>query len=126
MQRKVCMSGENKTPTRQFVEIGDIHNWGEWASEGEDHLQSQLFDRIVSSSEVDRRIKAFVVSLATQLETLIQLVLSERSSNRSTEGNAVLNDRDPKLMNGHSNCTNTFDFAITRYTVPLLFRNCSQ
>ena len=43
----------------------------------------------MSSSEVDRRIIAIVTPLATQLETVIQSIreLSERSSNRLTEGN---------------------------------------
>ena len=41
------------------------------------------------SSEIDRRINAIVGFLVTQIETFIQLVreLSQRSSNRSTEGN---------------------------------------
>ena len=85
------MSKENKTPTRQFVEVGDAHNSGESASEIEENLQSQLIDRRFSSSEVDRRINGIVAPLGTPLETLIQSVkeLSERSSNRATEGNAA-------------------------------------
>ena len=85
------MSEENKTPTRPFIEIGDAHNQVESASDVEDNLQSQLLERKFSSSEVDRRIKAISAPLATQLETLIQSVreLSDRSSNRSTEGNVA-------------------------------------
>ena len=83
------MSEENRTSTRQFVEIGDVHHSGESASEGEDNLQSQLLDRRLPSSEVDRGIDAIVAPLATQLVALIQSVreLSEESSNQSTEGN---------------------------------------
>ena len=42
-------------------------------------------------SEVDREINSIVAPLATHLEKLIQSVkdFSERSSNRSTEGNAI-------------------------------------
>ena len=85
------MLEENRTPTRQFVEVGDVHPSGQSASEGEDNLQSQLLDRRMSSSEVDRIINAIGATLATQLETLIQSLgeLSEKSSNRSTEGNAI-------------------------------------
>ena len=85
------MSEENRTPTRQFGDVGDSHHWGESASKGKDNLQSQSLDRRMFSSEVDRRIKAIVAPLAAQLETIIQLVreLCERSSNRSTEGNAA-------------------------------------
>ena len=68
------MSEENRTPTRQFVEIGDLHASGESGSEAEDQLQSQLLDRKISSSEVDRRINAIVSPVATQLETLIRNV----------------------------------------------------
>ena len=85
-------SEENRTLTRQFVENGDLHASGESGSEAEDQVQSQLLDRKILSSEVDRKINAIVAQLATQLETLIQSVteLSERSSNRSTEGSERL------------------------------------
>ena len=66
------MSEGNRTPTRQFVEIGDAHVSAESASDAEDNLQSQLLERKLSSSEVDRRIKAIYAPLASQLETLIQ------------------------------------------------------
>ena len=62
------MSEENRTPTRELVEIGDVHFFGESASERESKLQSQLLDGRMSSSEVHGRINA-TVSLATQLET---------------------------------------------------------
>ena len=61
------MSERNKTPTRQFVEIGDAHGPVESASDVEDNLQSQLLKRKLSSSEVDRGINAMVAPLATQL-----------------------------------------------------------
>ena len=68
------MSEENRIPTRQFVEVDDAHVSVESANDVEDNLQSQLLERKLSSSEVDRRINAIVVPLATQLETLIQSV----------------------------------------------------
>ena len=68
------MSEENRTPTRQFVEHGDVHHFGETASEGESNLQFQLLDGRMSSSEVYRRINATASPLATHLETLIQSV----------------------------------------------------
>ena len=85
------MSEENRTPTSQFVEVGDVDRLGESASEGEDNLRSQLLDRRLSLSEIDRRINAIAAPLATQLETLIQSVrkLRERILNRSTEKNAA-------------------------------------
>ena len=86
------MSEKNRTPTRQFVEIVEAqHDSAESASDLEDNLQSQLLERRISSTELDRRITAIVAPLAIQLETLIQSVgeLSERSFNRSTEGNVA-------------------------------------
>ena len=78
------MSEGNRTPTRQFVEIGDAHVSAESAIDVEDNMQSQLLERKKSWSEVDTRI---VAPLATQIKILIKSVreLSERSSNRSTE-----------------------------------------
>ena len=84
------MSEENRTPTRQLVEIGEAHLSVESANDAEDNLQSQLLERKLLSSEFDRKINALVASLATQIGTLIRWVrreLSEKSSNRSTEGN---------------------------------------
>ena len=85
------MSEGNRTPTQQFVEVGDAHVSAESTNDVEDNLQSDLLERKLSSSQVDRRINSIVAPLATQLETLIQSVteLSERSSNRSTEGNVA-------------------------------------
>ena len=85
------MSERNRTPARLFVEVGDAHASAESASDVEDKLQSQLLERKLSSSEVDRRMDAIIAPLTTQLETLIQSVkeLSKRSSNRSTEGNVA-------------------------------------
>ena len=87
----ISMSEENETPTRQLVEVGYVCYSGETTSEGEDNLQSQLVDHIMTSSEVDRRTKAIVASFAMQLETLVQSVreLSDRKLNHSTEGNAA-------------------------------------
>ena len=83
------MSEENRTPSRQFVEIGDIHHSVDSAGKGEGNLKSQLLDRGMSTSEVDMGVKAIIACLATQFETLIQSVreLSERSSKRLREGN---------------------------------------
>ena len=85
------MSEENRTPTRQFVELGDAHMSAESGSDAEDILQSQTLDRMLSSREVDRILHAIVAPLAMQQEALIQSIreLNERSSNRSTEGNVV-------------------------------------
>ena len=60
------MSDENRTPTGQFVKIGDAHKSGKSASDVEDNLQSQQLDRILSSSEVDRKINAIVVPASIQ------------------------------------------------------------
>ena len=91
IQPKISLTEEHRTPTRQFVEVGDIHHLGEFTSEEEDTLQSQFLDRRMPSNEVDWRINAIVAPLATQLETLIQPMreLRERNSNRSTEGATV-------------------------------------
>ena len=59
------MTEDNRTPSRQFVEVGDAHISGESACEVEDNLQSQLLDRRLSSSEVDWRINAIVAPLTT-------------------------------------------------------------
>ena len=67
------MSEEYRIPTKPFVELGDLHHLSGSASE-EDNLPSQLLDRRLTPSEVDRRINAIVASLATQLRTLIQSV----------------------------------------------------
>ena len=85
------MSEKNRTPARLFVEVVDVHHSGGSASEGEDNLHSQLQDRGLFSSAVDRRINAIVAPLATQLEAFIQSVResSQRISNRWTEGNAA-------------------------------------
>ena len=85
------MPEENTTPTWQFLEIGDAHISAESESDAEDNLQYQILDRKLSSSEVDRWINAIVAPLAMQLEKLIQSAReqSERSSNRSTEGNVA-------------------------------------
>ena len=54
------MSEENRTPTRPFFDVGDIHLSGGSASEVEDNLQSQLLDRRLSLNKLDRRINAIV------------------------------------------------------------------
>ena len=83
------MSEEYRTPTRQFIEVGDVHHSGDLASEGKEHLRLQLLDRAMTSSQVDTRINAIIATSSTQLEMLIQSVreLRERNSNHSTEGN---------------------------------------
>ena len=85
------MSGEDGKPSRQFVKIGVVRHLGESAIEGEDISTSQLLYWRLSSKEVDRMINAIDPTLAKQLETLIKSVgvLSERSSNRSTEENVI-------------------------------------
>ena len=70
--RKTIISEEHRPPNKQFIEVIDFHHSGESASEREDNLQSQSLDRRISSSEVDRKIKAIVAPLDTHLETLIQ------------------------------------------------------
>ena len=92
------MSEGNRTPTRQFVEIGDAHVSAESASDVEDNLQSQLLERKLSSSEVDR-INAIYAPLATQLETLIQS-LRELSKEVPTDRLKVTwhpNDQDRRV-----------------------------
>ena len=81
----------NRTPTRHFVESGVVHASVEPASDGEDNLQSQLLEKNLSPSEVDRRLNAIVTLLATQIEALVQSVkeLSGSGSNRSSERNAA-------------------------------------
>ena len=85
------MSEENRTPTRQSVNVGEAHPSSECVSEREGSLQSFLLERRTSSSEVDKNIDAMVALLATQSEMLIQSVreFSERRLNRSTERNAA-------------------------------------
>ena len=72
------------------MEVGGVHHSGESVNETERNLQPQLLYRLSFSIEVDHKIHAVVAPLATQLETLIESVskLIQRSSNRSTEGNA--------------------------------------
>ena len=78
------MAEASRTPTRQFVKIGDADVSAESGSDAEDNLQPQILGR---RREVDSKINAIVAPLTTQLEKLIQPVreLSERSYNRSTE-----------------------------------------
>ena len=85
------MSGENRTPTRQFVEIGDARHSGESVSDGEENLRAELLNRRMTSCEIDRRMNTFVTPLSTQLEALIQSVreLNEESSTHLSTGNLV-------------------------------------
>ena len=85
------MSEGNRTPTRQFVEVGDVNASVESLSDGEDNLQSQMLEKNLLSSEFDRRINAIFTQLVTQIEMLIRSIreLSEGGSNRSTEGNVA-------------------------------------
>ena len=82
------MSGENKTLTGQFAEVGFVHHSGESASDGEENLRSEPLDRRMTSSEIDRKINPIVAPLSSQLELLILSMreLDERSSTRSTGG----------------------------------------
>ena len=48
------MSEENRTFTRQSVELGEAHISSRSAGDGEENLQSQLLDRRMTSSEIDR------------------------------------------------------------------------
>ena len=72
------MFEEDRTANRQFVEVSFVYFSRKSASEGEDKLQSQLIvsyicclvDRIMSSREVERSIKAIAASFTTQLELL--------------------------------------------------------
>ena len=64
-------SPKKRTPTRQFVELGDAHGSGESASDGEGNLRSQLLDRIKTASEIDRRINAIAAHLSTQFQLWI-------------------------------------------------------
>ena len=90
------MSEENRTSTRQFVQIGDVLNSGESVSEGDDNFRSQLLDRRLSSSEVDRRMNAIVAPLAMQSDRLIKPVgeLSEKIRTDRLKGMQHLNDQD--------------------------------
>ena len=80
-----------RTPTGQFVEVGDVPQSGESASEGEDNLQSQFEEGRKFSSEVNSRINVIVAPIVTQLETLILSVreINEKSSIRTTDLNAA-------------------------------------
>ena len=62
------MSVENWRPIRQFIKLGDAHHCGEWGSNGEGTLHSQLLDRRMISIEAGRRTSAIVVPLSSQLE----------------------------------------------------------
>ena len=68
------MSDENRKRTGQFVEFSHAQILGELATDEEKNLQSQLLDRRMTWSEIDRRIKAIVAHPYTQLEMLIQSV----------------------------------------------------
>ena len=82
--------------------------------DAEDNIQSQLLERKLSSSEVDRRINATVAPLSTLFETMIQLIkeLSERSSNRSIEGN--VNSEQSESSGQHSD----IHLHLTQYKNP--------
>ena len=45
IKRRNNIPEENKMPTRQFVDIGDVHHAGGSASEEEDNLQTKLQHR---------------------------------------------------------------------------------
>ena len=124
------MSEGNKTLNRQFVQIDDVHASVGSASNGEDNLQFQLFERKLSSSDIDGRIIAIFAPLATHAEKLTQSVkeLSESNSNRTSEGN-VASERSrssplhPDMVtgairqprSGWQNSTKPFDERRTQY-----------
>ena len=83
------MSEERRTPTRLFVETGDVHKSSESTSEGEDTLQSQLINQRMSSSEVDRRTNGTVVHLATHFEVLVVCRKSLDAKSRGRNKNQV-------------------------------------
>ena len=85
------MSEENRTPTLQFVELGDIHQSRESNSDGEENLRSQFLERSVIFSEVEKKINGIVASLFTDLEALVQSMreLNEKISIGSTEKNVA-------------------------------------
>ena len=78
------MSEENRTPTRHFVKLGDVYHSGGSGNDGEENLRSNLLDRRLTSSEMDRKINSIVAPPSFQLEALIQSVreLNEGSSTR--------------------------------------------
>ena len=91
-QPKTNLSEENRTPTRQFFELDDVHHSGESASEGEDTFQWHLFIIKMSLNEVDSSINAIVASWATQSS---QWKNSARGVQTAPlRGMRYLNDRD--------------------------------
>ena len=63
------MSVEKKMLPRQFDELGDAHNSGESASDGEENVLAQLLDRRLTSSEIVWRINAIVAVLVCMTST---------------------------------------------------------
>ena len=62
----VAVTETNRTLQRPFVELGDSNYSGE----------SQLKDRWMSSTDIDRRISAIVAHLSSQIDALIQSINS--------------------------------------------------
>ena len=85
------MSEVNRIPTRDFVELGDEHHLGKTGSVGGKNFRLQLLEGKMTSSEIDNRINAFVATLSTHLEALIQSVreLTKRSFTSSTKPNDI-------------------------------------
>ena len=84
------MLEENRTPTRQFIERGDVHHSGESASEAK-KLRTQLLDCRKSPCKIDKGTNAIFIPLSTQSEMQIQSMreVSERKLARSTEENVT-------------------------------------
>ena len=80
---------ENRTPIRQFGEIGDAHHSGESASDGKENLRSLLLNRNMTSNERDRKLSAIFAPPSTQLEALTQSMreLTGKNSIHPTDGN---------------------------------------
>ena len=79
------MSQEKRSPTKQFVDADDVHHSGESTSDGEEKLLSQLLNRWMISSEIDRKINAMVAPLSAQLEVLIWASERWRSSGQFSD-----------------------------------------
>ena len=69
-----------RTSIRRFTELGDASCLGESVSEGGSNPWSQLINRKMTLTVVDRRITAIVSPLSSEIEALIKPVkeFSER------------------------------------------------
>ena len=83
----VNISEGNQKPKGLFVELSDTHCSRESGNDGDANYWSQLMDRRVISSNVDRRKNADDALRFSLLEALVQLVrkLGQRSSSHWSE-----------------------------------------